>query len=106
MDGMSPLRNKNMLHQEFIPSFQKPKSAMGYRDAMNFETDRDDELRMKAMLNAAMDSREDLFPSPILRASSTPPTRLLNRNVEDITDGVNQIDLEVCLIAFIYKNRN
>jgi hypothetical protein len=82
LEQPSPLRTSSAMDgqfrfDEFIPAFPKPKSAMGFRDPIAYDTN--DELRMKALLNAAMDSREDLFPSPIPRAASTPPTRLLNQ---------------------------
>jgi hypothetical protein len=52
---------------------------------------------MKALLNAAMDSREDLFPSPIPRAASTPPTRLQHARLavptSDLAYSVQAMDI-------------
>lgn len=59
----------------------RPKSVnqASYRDPV-LDTSQDDEIRMKALLNAALDSREDLFDGPIPRAASTPPSRLQFQN--------------------------
>lgn len=57
----------------------------------------EDELRMKALLNAVMDSREDLFPSPIPRAASTPPVRLQHARLaipaSDLAYSVQAMDI-------------
>jgi hypothetical protein len=77
-----------------MPAFAKPKSALGFREIVSIENSNDEELRMKALLNAAMDSRDDLFPNPIPRAASTPPTRLLSRAPkDDLSLGLQDLDL-------------
>lgn len=52
------------------PPGMKPASNQ-FRDF-----DNEDEIRMKQMLQHALDPRDDLFGGPIPRASSTPPARL------------------------------
>ncbi|KAI8895622.1 armadillo-type protein [Globomyces pollinis-pini] len=80
---MSPLRNNAESEKnDFLrqPNLIRPKSSNHYRDPAHFADSQEDELRMKALLNAALDShsREDLFATPIPRAASTPPSRLFN----------------------------
>ncbi|KAJ3342616.1 hypothetical protein HDU91_000513, partial [Kappamyces sp. JEL0680] len=77
-DTASPLRRTFDSQNDYgnmAPGLVRPKSVNpSYRD--NVQDSHDDEMRMKALLNAALDSREDLFEGPIPRAASTPPSRL------------------------------
>jgi hypothetical protein len=78
METKSPLR----------PKFHDPEGV--YLAANGFpEQKQEDELRMKVLLNSALDSKDAYFHSPIPRASSTPPVRLnfaygRHSNVPDI----------------------
>lgn len=95
-DGGSPLRNKmaNPMDEDFLGSFGGTKASPVYLDQ---ELGQDDELRMKALLNAALDSREDLFPSPVPRAASTPPSRLFSnsrpQNPSDLAFSIKNLDI-------------
>jgi hypothetical protein len=57
---------------------QNYSSPPGMKPASNQfrDYDNEDEIRMKQMLQHALDPRDDLFGGPIPRSSSTPPTRL------------------------------
>lgn len=70
-----------------------PVQKPGYHDF-----DGDDEIRMKQLLRATLDSKEDLFSSPIPRAASTPPTRLQFANprfppAQDETYGMQNLNM-------------
>lgn len=59
---------------------------------------------MKALLNAALDSREDLFDGPIPRAASTPPSRLQFNNPKFSNSKEHQQDIAYAMQNLALNN--
>jgi hypothetical protein len=87
------------------PGLVRPKSVNpSYRDTL--DSTNDDEIRMKALLNAALDSKEDLFDGPIPRAASTPPSRLQFQNPKFQSSKEHQQDIAYAMQNMALNNVN
>ena len=85
------------------PGLVRPKSVNpSYRDTL--DSTNDDEIRMKALLNAALDSREDLFDGPIPRAASTPPSRIQFQNPKFQNNKEHQQDIAYAMQNMALNN--
>ncbi|KAJ3273912.1 mRNA binding protein puf3 [Terramyces sp. JEL0728] len=99
----SPLRqNLTDLDTEQYPRassvLSRPKSSN--QNFIDHYDTQEDEIRMTALLNAALDSQDNVFASPIPRAASTPPTRLQfapskrEPTAQEIIYGIQNMDVK------------